>query len=172
MSTILSQVETESILKIVDYDEMPLFSSKILFRENGSWESVETHDTFFADLVCKLTKNMTGPTFAVTAMTGAFHVHTGPEAKSAIEQVDARFFGASTGFSASGTHAEANAKVTLASGDVSIFNFHLGAGVSTGGGIKDDSISVKVAGCGVQVGRKVGISVFGNELAVDFGKLF
>ena len=38
------------------------------------------------------------------------------------------------------------------------------------GGIKDDSISMKVAGCGVQVGRKIGVSVLDNEVGVDLGK--
>ena len=66
----------------------------------------------------------------------------------------------------------AGASICLVGGQVSIFNFKLGAGVSTGAGIKDDSVSVKVLGCGVTVGRKVGISVFGSEFGVDFGKLF
>ena len=46
----------------------------------------------------------------------------------------------------------------------------VGAGVSTGAGIKDDSLNLKLAGCGVKVGRKVGVSVFDNEIGVDFGK--
>ena len=171
MATI-SKEDGESILRIIDYDNMPLFSSKIVAHINASWESVETYDAFCADLVCKVTKNLTGPTFAVKAVADVFHVHSGPGAKSALEQVDAHFFGASAGVSASATHVEANAKATLSGGEVSVFNWHLGAGVSTGGGIKDDSVSMKVAGCGVQIGRKVGISVFDNELAIDFGKLF
>ena len=53
---------------------------------------------------------------------------------------------------------------------MSVFDFNLGAGVSTGAGIKDDSLDLKLAGCGVKVGRKVGISAFDNEIAVDFGR--
>lgn len=162
--------DAEEILEAADYDSMPYFTSKIQARIGGSWQSVETYDAFYADIVCKLTKNLTGPAFQIKAMTGAFRAHTGPDVKSAIEQVDAQFFSASAGASTSMTHAEANAKVTLAGGDVSVFNFHLGAGVSTGGGIKDDSLSLKLAGCGVQVGRKIGISAFDNEIGVDLGK--
>ena len=60
--------------------------------------------------------------------------------------------------------------MTLAGGDVSGVSYHVGAGLSTGAGIKDDAVQVKLAGCGFSVGRKVGVSVFDNELAVDFGK--
>ena len=42
--------------------------------------------------------------------------------------------------------------------------------MSTGAGIKDHSLDLKLAGCGVKVGRKVGISAFDNEVAVDFGR--
>ena len=155
--------EIEEIVTI--YIEMDYFTSKILARANDSWKSVEDCDALYIDLFIKLTKNLTGPTVAVREMAGVFRVHTGPNAKTP------QFFGTSAGVSASLTHAEVYARVTFAGGDVSVFNFHLGAGVSTGGGIKDDSITVKVGGCGVQVGRKVGISVFDNELAIDFGKL-
>lgn len=168
----LSASDKELIQIAADYESMPLFSSKIIARSSGSWESVETYDVLYADAVCKVTKNLTGPSFSVKAVADVFHVKTGPDKKTAMEQVDAHFFGASAGSSASLTHAEANAKVTLSGGDVSLFNWHLGAGVSTGGGIKDDSVSVKVAGCGFQFGRKVGVSAFDNELAIDFGKLF
>ena len=34
---------------------------------------------------------MTGPTFAVIGNVGAFRVHTGPDVKSPMEQVDAQF---------------------------------------------------------------------------------
>ena len=168
----LSKSDKELIQIAVDYNNMPTFSSKIVARVSESWESVETYDVLYADAVCKVTKNLTGPAFSVKAVADVFHVKTGPDKKTAFEQVDAHFFGASVGSSASLTHAEANAKVTLSGSDVSLFNWHLGAGVSTGGGIKDDSISAKVAGCGFQFGRKVGVSAFDNELAIDFGKLF
>ena len=168
----LSEYDKKTILKKIDYDNMNMFTSKIAARIGGAWDSVETYDALYADHLCKVTKNMTGPTFALKAMTGVFRVKTGPGATKAMEQVDTQFFGASAGTSVSATHAEANARATLSGGSVSVFDYHLGAGVSTGGGIKDDSVSLKVAGTGFQVGRKLGVSVFGNELSIDFGKLF
>lgn len=66
----------------------------------------------------------------------------------------------------------AGAGIHLAEGSVSIFDLKLGLGVSTGAGIKDDSVELKVLGCGVTVGRKLAISVFDTGFGIDFGKLF
>ena len=52
-----------------------------------------------------------------------------------------------------------------------LIGWHVRAGVSTGGGIKDNSLKVKVEGLGVQVGR-MGVSVYDNEFSINFGKLF
>ena len=48
---------------------------------------------------------------------------------------------------------------------------NLGLGINTGAGVRDGSIGVKLAGTGVQVGRKVGFSLFDNEISIDFSKL-
>lgn len=160
----------EAIMKAADYENMPYCSSVVLILVSQSWQKLETYESFYGEMLCKLTKNYFGPSFAFTAMAGAFRVNTGPGATKPIEQVDAQFFSGSAGVEVSNTYAGANAKATLSGGNVSVFDYHLGAGVSTGAGIKDDSVSVKVAGCGVQVGRKVGISAFDNEVAVDLGK--
>ena len=66
----------------------------------------------------------------------------------------------------------AEAGVHLPKVEASAFDLNLGVGLDTGGGIKDDSLEVKALGCGVTVGRKVGISVFGASFGIDFGKLF
>ena len=161
------------ILKVVGYDTMPLFSSKTLLMLNDSWISADDFvrsDVMKAELFCKVTKNLTGPAFAVKAATTAIRLRAD---LPIAEQIEAQFFSASAGASVSATHAEANAGVTLASGETdSGLSYRVGAGVSTGGGIKDDSVSFKVGGTGLQVGRKVGVSVAGNEVAVDFGKMF
>ena len=47
----------------------------------------------------------------------------------------------------------------------------VGLGINTGAGVKDNSLSIKALGCGVQVGQKVGISFFDNEISIDFGRL-
>lgn len=70
------------------------------------------------------------------------------------------------------TFLGAGVGIHLAEGSVSIFDLKLGVGVSTGGGIKDDSLELKVLGCGLTVGRKLAISVFDTSFGIDFGKLF
>jgi hypothetical protein len=50
------------------------------------------------------------------------------------------------------------------SSSISGVDLNVGAGVSTGGGLKDDSVSVKLLGCGVVVGRRIGISLFDNSI--------
>ena len=42
--------------------------------------------------------------------------------------------------------------------------------VTTGGGIKDDSASLKLLGTGISIGRRTSISFFGSEIGLDFGK--
>ena len=49
---------------------------------------------------------------------------------------------------------------------------NIGLGVSTGGGVKDDSFSIKALGTGFTIGRKLGLSFLDNEIALDLGKLF
>ena len=170
-SMVMAALDTEEICRKANYSSMPLFSFAIFVRNNGTWENAATKVEFlYADVVCKLTKNVLGPAFEVKAMTGVFRAQTGPGAKSALEQIDAQLFGASVGTSASDTHLEGNAKLTVLGREESFVNYHLGVGVSTGLGIKDDSLSLKVAGCGFQFGRKIGVSIFDNELAADIGK--
>lgn len=47
----------------------------------------------------------------------------------------------------------------------------LGLGLNTGAGVKDNSLQAKVLGCGLSLGQKVGISLFDNEISIDFGKI-
>ena len=158
------------VLEAADYDDMPKFTSKILIKVGATWQSTETYDGPYAGVVCKVTKNLLGPSFSITAGAGVFRVRTGPKAKSAMEQVDAHFFSADAGFSYSTFHVEGNAGLTLADIHASAFDLHLGVGVSTGIGYKDDSLTVKVCGTGYQFGRKIGISVLDNSFGVDLGK--
>jgi len=59
---------------------------------------------------------------------------------------------------------------SLIQAKASVFDLNLGFGLSTGFGIKDDSLDVVVAGVGFCIGRRVGIKVLDNEIAVDFGR--
>lgn len=58
----------------------------------------------------------------------------------------------------------------LINANASVFDLTLGVGVDTGVGIKDDSFTAEVLGCGITLGRKVGISVLGSSFGVDFGR--
>jgi hypothetical protein len=108
-------------------------------------------------------------TFSAEARASVMHL-----AKSKgkpIEQVSVDVFTVSVGATA-GTYMGLEANVSLIKAEASIFDLNLGVGVDTGAGFKDDSLDVKVAGCGFTIGRKVSISVFGAGFGVDFGRLF
>jgi hypothetical protein len=66
----------------------------------------------------------------------------------------------------------AEAGVHLVDAQASIFNLTIAASADTGGGIVDDSVTLKALGCGFSVGRKIEISVFGSGFGVDLGRLF
>ena len=63
-------------------------------------------------------------------------------------------------------------KANMIGGDVGPFHFKLGVGLSTVVGVKDDSFQFKVGGVGIQVGRKMGFSVFDNEVGFDIKNFF
>ena len=93
--------------------------------------------------------------------------------------VKARFFGADIGANAGVDFAnslykqnavfgaEAKARVTLSEAKAGPFNLHLGAGVSTGLAMKDGTVEAKIAGTGLKVGKRIGVSVYDNEFSVD-----
>ena len=116
-----------------------------------------------------MTKNMTGPHFELVSQLGLVGLHAG--AKS-IETVDFNMLSTSARAEISSTFVGAGCGIQLAEGSVSIFSLSLGLGLSTGGGIKDDSLTFKVLGTGLTVGRKLALSVHDVEFGVDFGKLF
>ena len=161
--------DQQCILDAVNYDDMEYLESKYAFWSDGGVWREATFDAFHASLVVEVTKNYLGPKIEAVASAGAFKIKSGGKA---IESVNFDCFKASAGVSASNTHAGAEWKATLAGGSASIFDLHLGAGLSSGAGIEDDSVSLKGAGCGFKIGRKVEISVFDNSFGIDFGRLF
>ena len=169
-----TEEDAKIVLRVANYSNMQLFSSRIVMRLGDAWESEETWDAVysigFGDLVCKVTKNLTGPAFTVTAAAGGFRIRTGNGVKSPMEQVDAHFFSAEASTSYSSFHYETKIGLTLVECHVSALDVRLGVGLSCGAGIKDDSLTLKVAGTGFQLGRKIGVSVLGNSVAVDLGK--
>ena len=68
---------------------------------------------------------------------------------------------------------EVKAKAPLIEQKTGPVGFHLGAAISTGVKEEDGTTGVKLAGCGVKLGKKIGVSVFDNEISPDtafFGK--
>ena len=57
MATI-TEADAKNILKVADYENMRIASSVILFRTGDEWQKVETYDAFYAEVLCKLTKNL------------------------------------------------------------------------------------------------------------------
>ena len=98
------------------------------------------------------------------------------------EDTNARFLGGDVGTSAGfdlesfdkDGHvlgAEAKARATLTECTAGPVNLHLGAGVSTGAKVEGGTADVKLAGCGVKVGKKIGVSIFDNEVSIDTAAL-
>jgi hypothetical protein len=107
----------------------------------------------------------------ITAEARASVMHLAKSTGKPIEQVNVDVFTASVGVTA-GSYLGAEAGVSLFKAEASLFDLNLGVGVDTGAGIKDDSLDVHVAGCGITIGRKVAISAFGSSFGIDFGRLF
>ena len=97
------------------------------------------------------------------------------EFKDGNQDVSIKAFGVAMGANAEagagGIGAGAEAKVRLIEAEGAGFGVRLGVGVSTGAKIGPGGIEAKVAGIGFSIGKKTGISVFDNELSVDFVKL-
>ncbi|KAM5358216.1 hypothetical protein ACJZ2D_015491 [Fusarium nematophilum] len=106
-----------------------------------------------------------------TAEARASVMHLAKSSGKPIEQVSVEVFTADVGVTA-GDYVGAEANVSIFKAEASIFDLRLGVGVDTGFGVKDDSLDFHVAGCGIQIGRKVSISVFGSSFGIDFGRLF
>lgn len=111
----------------------------------------------------------------------ASFMHTVQSKGRPVEQVSADVFSAYAGASVEyiqigeykfGTYAGAGAELNLFKADASVFDLKLGVGVETGAGIRNGSLDAHVAGCGVTIGKRMSISVFGNEIGIDFGKFF
>jgi len=52
----------------------------------------------------------------------------------------------------------------------SVFDLNVGFGYSIGFGIKDDSLEFEFGEFGFVIGRRIGISIFGFEIAIDLGR--
>ena len=120
-----------------------------LSKGSGDWVRFDKDTSSQYALCCWVAKNLTGPQIEFSTQAPEAHAGSAHRHLSMIT---------------SSTHAEAVASLSLMSSSTSGIDLNLGAGVSTGAGLKDDSVSVKLLGCGVVVGRKIGISLFDNSI--------
>ena len=158
--------------KAANYDEMKVGQSVLLIYF-GEDKYVASRDQYMDVANAKsgviVTKNLLGPHFALVAKAGLINIHSN---KTGIEAVDFDILNASAQAEISSTFIGAGANLELAGGSVSIFDLKLAAGVDTGIGIKDDSLTVEVLGTGLSVGRRLGVSVLGSEFAIDLVRVF
>lgn len=67
---------------------------------------------------------------------------------------------------------EVRARSTLTEFNTGPINVHVGAGVSTGAKIEGGTFAAKLAGSGFMVGKRIGGSVFDNEISIVTAALF
>ena len=166
------------ILKAVNYDALPMMSVQYVTRlANGEWIPIDgdqwgEHNHAY----CRVSKNFTGPQLEFNTVSGFGHFQTcrddlNTEDWTALEQVDVSVGQASFGITTQPSFFEVEAKLTLLGGSVSACDLNLGLGMTSVAGIKDDSLKLKALGTGFTFGRKVGVSIFDNEVSLDLGKI-
>ncbi|XP_063442846.1 uncharacterized protein LOC134723137 [Mytilus trossulus] len=68
--------------------------------------------------------------------------------------------------------AEVKARGTLVEAKGGPFGVHLGAGVSTAAKMENGTLDAKLAGCGLKVGKRIGVAVFDNEFSIETLSIF
>ncbi len=118
-----------------------------------------------------ITKNHSGPALGYLLNSSVLKSSLPATDQNTVE-VQGSAIGGAAAINFSQTHLQADAVAWLSTGQAGPVNFTIGFGLTTGAGIKDDSLTFKAAGCGFQFGRRVGLSFFGNELTFDFTRLY
>ena len=145
-----AQAERYQVLGAIDYESMEMFGTRTACRAEGQqpWVRADAVSAKTATQFCKVSKNSSGSRFEFFAAARFFDL--APDESGFAPQTTA-------GLSAHEGLLEAQAGVQLAEGAAGAVDFKAGLGITTGAGIKDDSISVKVLGIGMIFGRKCGI---------------
>ncbi|KAJ7476572.1 hypothetical protein FB451DRAFT_1033085, partial [Mycena latifolia] len=89
-----------------------------------------------------------------------------------VQQIDFDILQAKVAAQLGTTYIGYEASVNLVGGKVSAFDATLGFGIGSGIGIRDEAIEIEALGCGFTVGKRIGISVFGNSIEINFGRFF
>lgn len=156
-----------------DYDQLQTGESRLVgveadgnvFAYNGD-ENFSTIDVVGGVIV---TKTPLGPTYKLTTSASFMHI-VNNDSVSGIDTVDVNIFEGYAEAEAKPLYLGAGIGFTLAGGEASIFDFNLGVGLSTGIGLKEGSVEIKVAGTGVTFGRKISISVLDNSFGIDLAR--
>jgi hypothetical protein len=108
--------EEEAVLRAAEYERIPLDFSVTLDRaaEGGHWEKTEIIHVYFADRVCKVTKNIFGPSFYLASTAGILRVRNSGRKKRHLE---AQFITATAGVEYSILFKGGHTKLTLAGGN-------------------------------------------------------
>lgn len=145
----------------------------------GTWKTVAGGTVSAADR-----SQNAGPNAHATAQISTNDVGVSGEASAKADVfevegnngVHAGMFGAAAGVSGEigggGISAKAEANVHLADVEAAGIHAKLGLGVDTGISVGLGGVEAKVAGCGVQIGKTMGVSVLGNEFSVDIPKVW
>jgi hypothetical protein len=156
-----------------DYDQLPLHSSTLLGVESSGNIFVANPDSGVQTLSVVggviVTKTALGPSYKLVDSVAFMRVANddSKDTTGGLGTVDVAIFEGHAEAELQPLYAGAGVGFNLAGGSASIFDFNLGAGLSTGVGLKDESIDLKLAGTGVTVGRKISISVFDNSFGID-----
>lgn len=153
-----------------DYDKLSIDDSTLLGVESNGNIFVYNPDAGVTTMNIVggviVTKTPLGPSYRLVDSASFMHV-TNPNSTGGIDTVDVNIFEAHADAEMTPLYTGASVGFSLAGGEASIFDFNLGVGLSTGVGLKDESVELKVAGTGVTVGRKISISVFDVSFGID-----
>lgn len=153
-----------------NYDQMEMDSSTLIGVQSDGNIFVVNPDSGVSTLSAVggviVTKTPLGPGYKLVDSVAFMRVSNG-ESVNGLDTVDVAIFEGHAEAELQPLYAGAGVGFNLAGGSASIFDFNLGVGLSTGVGLKDESVELKVAGTGVTVGRKISISVLDNSFGID-----
>ena len=152
------------------YDKMGMGDSTLLGVESSGNLLVHNPDSGVSTMNVVggvfVTKTLMGPSYKVVDSVSFMKV-VNKNSINGIDTVDVNIFEGHEEAEISPMYAGAGIGFNLAGGQASIFDFNLGVGLSTGIGLKDESVELKAAGTGVTVGRKISISVLDVSFGID-----
>lgn len=160
--------------KAADYENMKIGESKMLlyFGESKYVAHKENDEIDIANVKSGVivARNYTTPQFTLIAKANLINIHN--NASASLKAVDFNILSPEAKAEVSRLYIGGGAEFQLAEGKLSAIDLKLAIGITTGFGIKDDSLHIELFGTGVFIGRKVGVSFLGSYLKIDLARLF